>query len=292
MTIQYAAGPERKKLAAAAATILGTKSIYAGMPSAAYIAGSYSLSKEWSLTGPDDRGLVSALAEQGFEPVEEAYDTTPVAESKLRLYRAELCDPECPDRMEIISAENDEDAVRQAYGFAAGGVVLLEINELDENFDIVRGLEIPPNRLVIEVPVGEEFTPAKMANLENLVASRATLLKKVLGADALSIERTDNSLLFPWFPMDGNVEVYSQLVCALVRTAVEATRITAKERPCESERFHMRTYLLKLGCIGPEYKQARKILTRGLSGNGSYAKAETAAAEPIASEETEAVDDE
>ena len=237
MTIQYAAGPERKKLVAAAAAILGTKSTYAGMPSAAYIVDDFSISKEWALTGPDDRDLVAALLMQGFEPVEESYDS--------------------------------DDAEPEA------------------------GVSQPqPDRLTIEIPIDSSFTPAKMANLENLVASRATLLKKVLGADALPIERTDNSLLFPWFPMDGNAEVYSQLVCALVRTAVEATRITAKERPCESERFHMRTYLLKLGFIGPEFRQARKILLRGLSGNGSYARAEAAAAEPIASEETEAVDDE
>ena len=70
--------------------------------------------------------------------------------------------------------------------------------------------------------------------------------------------------------------VYNQLACALVRAATEASRITAKERPCESERFYMRTYLLKLGFIGPEFLQARRILTRGLSSNGSYAKSKAA----------------
>ena len=129
-----------------------------------------------------------------------------------------------------------------------------------------------PNRLTIEVPIDGSFTPAKMANLEKLVVSRAALLKKVLGADALPIEQTPNTLKFPWFSMDGNALAYSQLASALVRVALEATRITARERPCESERFHMRTFLLKLGFIGDEFKQARAVLTRGLSGSGSYAK--------------------
>jgi phage-related minor tail protein len=40
--------------------------------------------------------------------------------------------------------------------------------------------------------------------------------------------------------------------------------------------YTMRTFLLRLGVIGDSYKQARKILTRGLSGSGSYAKAEAA----------------
>jgi len=225
MTIQYAAGPERKRLAAAAAEHLGTKSRYAAAPTMNYVVGPFTLSREWALTGPDDRDLVAALAERGFVATEEAYDA--------------------------------------AHG-----------------------------RLTVEVPVGGSFTPAKMANLENLIACRAALLKKVLGADALPIERGDGVLWFPWFQVDGNAMVYSQLARALVRAATEATRITAKEKPAESEKFRMRTFLLRLGFIGPEYQQARKILTRCLSGNGSYARAELPAVEPITSAETEVADDE
>jgi len=208
MTIQFAPGQERKRLAAAVATHLGTKSTYAGMPSAAYIAGLYTLTRESALAGPDDRGLVEALVRQGFEPEEESYDAN----------------PELPDRLSI------------------------------------------------EIPVDENWTPAKMTNLEKLIASRATLLKKVLGADALPIEQDGGILRFPWFPADENAMVYEQLVSALVHTAMEATRITAREKPAESEKFRMRTFLLRLNFIGPEFQQARKILTRGLSGNGSYAK--------------------
>ena len=220
MTIQYTTGPERKKLAAAAAAILGTKSRYANAPTMAYIAGEYTITREGALVGPDDRDLVASLAQQGFEPVEEAYD-----------------------------AEHAEQ----------------EANTTQPLTD----------RLTIEVPIDDSFTPAKMTNLEKLVASRGPLLKKVLSADALPIERAETSLLFPWFPMDDHAAVYGQLASALVRTAMEAARITAREKPVESEKFRMRTFLLRLGFIGDTYKQARKILTRGLSGSGSYAKAKT-----------------
>ena len=126
-----------------------------------------------------------------------------------------------------------------------------------------------PERLTVEVPIDDSFTPAKMDNLEKLIASRDTLLKKVLGTDTLPVEQTPNSLKFDWFPEDGNAMVYSQLASALVRVATEATRITAREKPVESEKFRMRTMLLRLGFIGPEFSQARKILTQGLSGSGS-----------------------
>jgi hypothetical protein len=220
MRIKYPAETDRKKLVVAAAEQLGEKPVYAGAPTLNYILGAYTVACDRTLAGPDDRDLVAALRELGYEPEEETYDTEPA---------------------EPMAAEPAQ-----------------------------------PDRLTIDVPIDSSFTPAKMANLKKLIASRESLLKKVLGADALPIERTENSLKFPWFTVDDNAEVYSQLVSALFRVATEATRITAREQQdCASDKFRMRTYLLKLGFIGDTYKQARKLLTRGLSGSGSYAKAKT-----------------
>jgi len=77
MTIQYQAGPERKQLVAAMTAILGTGSTYTGMPKAAYIVGEYNVSRESTLTGPDNRELVQTLREHDFEPLEETYDSEP-----------------------------------------------------------------------------------------------------------------------------------------------------------------------------------------------------------------------
>jgi hypothetical protein len=132
-----------------------------------------------------------------------------------------------------------------------------------------------PARLSIEVAIGPEFTPAKLANLERLVASKAGLLKKALGADALPIEQRDGVLTFDWFPTEPpeNAMVYGQLCAALVRTALEATRITARERDeYPSERYALHCFLLKLGFIGPAYAVARKILLQNLEGDGSFAR--------------------
>ena len=226
MTIQYTPGSERKKLAAALAKATGITSCYAGAPTMAYIVGDYTISRDGTLTGPDNRELIAALRQQGFEPAEETYDS-------------DNAQPEQPE----------------------------------------------PDKLTIEVPIGENWSPAKMNNLERLIASRESLLKKVLGTDTLSVEQTESTLKFPWFPVDDNAEVYGQLACALVRAATEATRITAKEKPAESEKFRMRTYLLKLGFIGDTYKQARKILLRGLSGSGSYARDESRQSSEVTADE-------
>ena len=124
MTIQYPAGPERKKLAAAAAKYLGASIRYAGMPSAAYILGLYTLSKDWLLTGPDDRTLVEALRQQGFVPTEEAYDDQPEAAAE-----PEAEEIEQTDRLTISVPRADftADAIDRLHKLVASRRTLLEM---------------------------------------------------------------------------------------------------------------------------------------------------------------------
>jgi len=222
----------------------------------------------YKLEPPERRALVKAIALQ--TELKAVYLGMPSAAYQIGGWHIDKAGTITgPDNRELIAALRDRYSFLPAseeYSTPAGGAAPEAEPDRPQ-----------PDRLTIEVPIDENWSLAKMANLEKLIASRKTLLKKVLGADALPIEQTENSLKFEWFPLDENVMVYSQLVSALVRTAAEAARVTAKEQQdCASEKFRMRTMLLKLGFIGPEFQQARKILTQGLSGNGSYAKAEVA----------------
>jgi hypothetical protein len=192
-------------------------------------------------------------------------------------YQAELSDPDCPDRMEVFSAENDEDAMLQAYGFCEGEVLLLELKQLDDNYNFIRGGEITPrtDRLTIEGPL-DGFTPEKLDNLAKMVNAKAPLLKAALGTDDLPIKQTADTLLFPWFRGDGAIDgdhadAYAALVSLLCKAAREKKRVTAKEKDVDgSPKYAMRCFLLSLGFIGEEYKKARKILLSRLEGNSSW----------------------
>jgi hypothetical protein len=46
--------------------------------------------------------------------------------------------------------------------------------------------------------------------------------------------------------------------------------VTAKDKPVENEKFAFRVFLIRLGFVGDEYKTARKILLRNLSGNSAF----------------------
>lgn len=122
--------------------------------------------------------------------------------------------------------------------------------------------------------------PADKVNLENLkklLESKSTLIKKALEVEAFPIEETDDQISFPWWPTMpdfDSITAYTSFLVALCKMSKEQKRITAKEKPVENEKYAFRCFLLRLGFIGDEYKQSRKILCRYLCGNSAYAGGE------------------
>jgi len=126
--------------------------------------------------------------------------------------------------------------------------------------------------LTIEMPRAG-FTDAALQNLDRLIASKATLIKKATGADSLLVERTETTIRFPWFKFDldgATVAAYSRFIGALCAAAKEQKRVQAKEKTVENEKYTFRVFLLRLGFVGDDYKAARKILLQNLSGNSAF----------------------
>ena len=131
--------------------------------------------------------------------------------------------------------------------------------------EVIEGLTISLPRV--------DFTENALANLKSLVASKQTLIKKALQADGLEILTDDEKVSFPWWntmPMPEQVAAYSAFLTALAGMAKEARRVTATERATESEKYTFRTFLLRLGFIGADYKQTRAILMEHLSGHAAF----------------------
>lgn len=141
--------------------------------------------------------------------------------------------------------------------------------------------------LTIEMPL-EGFTDESIANLEKLIAGKATLIKKAVGADALPVERTETTLRFPWFADATDPEVvkaYTRFVAALCDMARSRKRVTAKEKETGNDKYAFRCFLLRLGFVGDEYKSARKILLRNLSGNSAFKNGDKAAEMEVSADE-------
>lgn len=117
------------------------------------------------------------------------------------------------------------------------------------------------------------FGERAMGNLKDLIRSKDALVRKALGIESLTAEHRGENIIFSGFSSEITAEelgVYAQFLSALVKMAREQQRITAKPTEVENEKYAFRCFLLRLGFIGKEYAQARKLLLSRMSGNSAF----------------------
>ena len=68
----------------------------------------------------------------------------------------------------------------------------------------------------------------------------------------------------------GQLKSYIQLCLALSQMAKEAKSASPKPQQTENPKYAMRTWLLRLGFLGDEFKTAREVLTKRLPGDASF----------------------
>jgi hypothetical protein len=258
-------GQERKSLVGAISTALNAQTKYLGAPTCAYEVGGYHIDKVGTLTGADSLDLEDALHQAGFDADGDTreYDEPDTYESGLggmgALPTPEELEAEAYAEREMkrmaVEAQNVPDySNRGQYG----------------------GDEIPDegetDRLTVEFPL-DGFSPETLDNLTKMVTAKEALIKAALGAEDLPVQMTADTVNFPWFTLSDPSEAayYVQFIFALCKTAKEKKRITAKERGlADNPKYAMRCWLLSLGLIGDEYKNARKLLLSRLGGNSSF----------------------
>ena len=275
MRINYnVTGPERKKLVQAISELTGEPMNYKGAPTFGYEVGRYYIDKTGVLIGEDNSELVADLIGlHSFKAVSEEYDTPlpeaePVPGDVQIPYEAEFGgrpSPYCDDEEPPTYGTPDIDLHHPGqYANPNAPITELMQSQIDEFSE--------PDNLEIEMPT-EDFTAGTFANLEKIVASKATLIKKAVGAGALPIERTETTIKFPWFKSKGDsgeAEAYTAFVSGLCALAKKHKRVTAKEKPVENEKYNFRVFLIRLGFVGDKYKAARKLLMKNLSGNSAF----------------------
>jgi len=233
----------RRAFADAVGEILGETVAYNGVPTFAYSVGRYTVARDGALIFPNNIfhresiDLIMALRERGYE----------VETNDL------------PDFYEQQMAEHGE--------------TTLNCDDTPSNEQHHQAPSIAPgDRLVIEMP-RTHISLAAIESIKKIVASKETLFKKALGADSLPIDITEDKICFPWFTLtgeDGEADAYARFVNAICEMAKRQRRITAREREIDNDKFAMRTFLIRLGFVGAEYKTARKILLRNLTGDSAW----------------------
>lgn len=146
-------------------------------------------------------------------------------------------------------------------------------NEMEP--DEATGIEISMPR--------DKFTEAAIENLNNLVKGKGTLIKKAFLVDELPIEIHEEKISFPWFRIVSpeHTKAYTTFIQAISEMAINQKRISAKEKEIINAKYEFRCFLLRLGFIGDEYKQVRKILLFNLTGSSAFKNDEKKVGEEV-----------
>ena len=225
------AGEQRKQMAQVISEIIQEKVVYKRVPTCAYQIGSFTISKE---------GVLSWTEDTDAETVKGV-----VAGLQMMGFTA---------KTELHIAEQTDSSEKAAPDDSPEE----EIKDSD--------------KLTVEIPL-KLVNEATLANLDRIIEGKGNLIRKAIGADSLAYEVADSKVLFPWFTLSGDADealAYAQLISKLVEQARTAKRVTMKEKKVENEKYAFRCFLLRLGFIGDEYKAARRVLLKNLTGNGAW----------------------
>lgn len=131
--------------------------------------------------------------------------------------------------------------------------------------------EDEPEALTISMP-RDFFAEQSMNNLLQLIANKETLLKHALETDSLAINECEETIEFPWFTVekDGDGDAYAKFITMLCEFAKNLKRVVNKPDASDNEKYAFRCFLLRLGMIGADYKAARKVLLRNLTGSSAF----------------------
>ena len=243
MEVKYnVCGPRRKEMVQAVSEALGGWSKqYLGVPSCSYQVGDFEITRNGTLVFADhtDAGMVEqvleALAKAGFACEEAGKPAEPEASGEAKQ----------PDETTAAGSGTETEDMPDAA-------------TLD-------GLTIILPR--------ESFSAAALDNLDRLLESKGSLIRKAFGIEEAVYTLTDDRLTFAW--LTGDITPEKEKACRdfigrLCEMAKRQKRVTARVRAVTNEKYAFRCFLLRLGLIGAEYKTTRKILLRNLSGSAAW----------------------
>ena len=111
-----------------------------------------------------------------------------------------------------------------------------------------------------------------LGNLENLLEAKGALIQKALGISHTDIETDEEKVSFPWFKAEDAPlpETFLKFLTALCQMSLTQKRVSSKAKNVENEKYAFRCFLLRLGFIGKEYKEDRKLLLKNFTGSSAF----------------------
>ena len=152
--------------------------------------------------------------------------------------------------------------------------LILQLRErgFQDDAEVTEEVPVQQEKLTIAIPK-ESLTDTALENLQKIIANKQTLFQRAFRTDSTEIEITEEKINFTWFPYttdSDEIAAYTQFISRLCDMERDAKRVSSKPTETDNDKYAFRCFLLRLGFIGKEYKTARKILLRNLTGNSAF----------------------
>ena len=259
-------GRTRKELVKAISEITGERAVYKFMPTSAFEIGFFTVTREGKLEFCDRRDteiveqVLEELSERGYTVISSYYDNGKSAietDNEPTAETATQPDTAMVTENEKVSEETEIMAQCETQG---NTVPTVESNGIDR----------------FSISMSRDFFDERTLNkLDRTIENKGELFKMAFKTDDLSYKVTDDQVTFDWFPFigeEGEGLAYSSFIDLLTKSLKEQKRVNASKAQTENPKFAMRVYLIRLGMVGDEYKQTRKILLRNLEGSSAFRK--------------------
>ena len=281
---------DRKTLANRMEELTGIHPYYTRAPLYAYDIGNYTIDRDGNLlVEPEnaDAELLTTLLNEGLIRGGESIEST----------------DEQPENTEPTENLADEPVAEEEPDDTAEDEPDAEESESEEQPEEV------PLDLELAFPTSQH-NGVSLRNLVNLIYSRGRLISKATGGhfhvetDLVETLRddsctytvanfiealksyeaqcgtameglviTEEKVSFTGFPTASDyahLTSFGHLAILMNQQAISQKRIQAKDVNDENEKYALRTWLLRLGMNGPDFKETRKILMENLSGHAAF----------------------
>lgn len=104
----------------------------------------------------------------------------------------------------------------------------------------------------------------EISTLESLSEILTTINKE----NCKGIDFNDEKLTFNF--IKGDIQTSSEFLSLLIKKAKELQYTSSKPNETDNDKYTFRTWLIRLGMIGPEYKAHRKTLLSSLTGSSAF----------------------
>lgn len=210
---------------------------------------------DYNLTGADRKKLVEAISKACGHKAK--YLGMPSMAYQIGPYYV--------DKTGVVEVDENEPTVDDAINsaVAAGFIGNIEGDpDLNEEESFIGSISISKDGM----------TPEQIENLQKIIVAKASLIKKAFGTDRLPVLEEFDKITFEWFPdmNPDNGPAYIEFISSLRKMAMEAKRVTMTDKEVENDKYAWRCFLLRLGFIGPEYKNSRKVLMKNFSGSSAF----------------------